>query len=117
MAVETAQGDWTKGATSAWANYLDSSQNVAGQTKRLFGNAFSLMEDSIVNFTMTGKLSSADLTKSILADMARIATRQAASGLLGSLGGRSFFLLVYPAINHQYDLGACHAISYTWSRS
>ncbi|NMX26267.1 phage tail tape measure protein [Pseudomonas sp. WS 5406] len=85
--VEAAQGDWTKGATSAWANYLDSAQNVAGQTKSLFGNAFSSMEDSIVNFAMTGKMSFSDFTKSILADMARIATRQAASGLLGSLVG------------------------------
>ncbi|WP_339426317.1 phage tail tape measure protein [Pseudomonas proteolytica] len=85
--VETAQGDWTKGATAAWENYLDSARNVAGQTKSLFGNAFSSMEDSIVNFAMTGKLSFADFTKSILADMARIATRQAASGLLGSLVG------------------------------
>ncbi len=85
--VEAAQGDWTKGATAAWANYLDSAQNIAGQTRSLFGNAFSSMEDSIVNFAMTGKLSFADFTKSILADMARIATRQAASGLLGSLVG------------------------------
>ncbi|WP_282374408.1 MULTISPECIES: phage tail tape measure protein [Pseudomonas] len=85
--VEAAQSDWTKGATSAWANYLASAQNIAGQTKSLFGNAFSSMEDSIVNFAMTGKLSFADFTKSILADMARIATRQAASGLLGSLVG------------------------------
>ena len=85
--VEAAQGEWTKGATSAWANYLDSAQNVAGQTKSLFGNAFSSMEDAVVNFATTGKFSFADFTKSVLADMARIATRQAASGLLGSLVG------------------------------
>jgi len=85
--VEKAQGDWTKGATSAWANYLDSASNIAGQTKILFGNAFSSMEDAVVNFAMTGKLSFADFTKSILADMARIATRQAGSALLGSLVG------------------------------
>ncbi|SDS99148.1 phage tail tape measure protein [Pseudomonas granadensis] len=85
--VEKAQGDWTKGATSAWANYLDSASNIAGQTKALFGNAFSSMEDAIVNFAMTGKLSFADFTKSILADMARIATRQASSALLSSLVG------------------------------
>lgn len=85
--VEAAQGDWTKGATAAWDNYLDSAANIAGQTKSLFGNAFSSMEDSIVNFAMTGKLSFADFTKSILADMARIATRQASSALLGSLVG------------------------------
>lgn len=43
------------------------------------------MEDAVVNFAMTGKFSFADFTKSVLADMARIATQQAASGLLGSL--------------------------------
>lgn len=85
--VEAAQGDWTKGATAAWENYLDSAQNIAGQTKSLFGNAFSSMEDSLVNFAITGKASFADFTKSILADMARIATRQASSALLGSLVG------------------------------
>ncbi len=85
--VEAAQGDWTKGATSAWANYLDSASNIAGQTKTLFGNAFSSMEDAVVNFAMTGKLSFADFAKSILADMARIATRQASSALLSSLVG------------------------------
>ncbi|MBD8099795.1 MULTISPECIES: phage tail tape measure protein [Pseudomonas fluorescens group] len=85
--VESAQGDWTKGATAAWENYLDSAKDIAGQTKSLFGNAFSSMEDSIVNFAMTGKASFSDFAKSILADMARIATRQAASGLLGSLVG------------------------------
>ncbi|WP_456021495.1 phage tail tape measure protein [Pseudomonas protegens] len=85
--VGAAQGDWTKGATSAWANYLDSASNIAGQTKTLFGNAFSSMEDAVVNFAMTGKLSFADFTKSILADMARIATRQASSALLSSLVG------------------------------
>ena len=85
--VENAQGDWTKGATAAWENYLDSAQNIAGQTKSLFGNAFSSMEDSLVNFAISGKASFADFTKSILADMARIATRQASSALLGSLVG------------------------------
>lgn len=85
--VENAQGDWTKGATAAWDNYLDSARNIAGQTKSLFGNAFSSMEDAVVNFAMTGKASFSDFAKSILADMARIATRQASSALLSSLVG------------------------------
>lgn len=80
--VQTAQGGWTNGATSAWENYLDSAKNVAGQTKTLFGNAFSSMEDAIVNFATTGKLSFSDFAKSIISDMARIAARQAATGLL-----------------------------------
>ncbi len=85
--VENAQGDWTNGATAAWDNYLNSAKDVAGQTKALFGNAFSSMEDAIVNFALTGKLSFADFAKSIIADMARIAARQAASSALSSLFG------------------------------
>jgi lambda family phage tail tape measure protein len=83
--MTAAQGDWSAGASSAWQNYLESARDVAGQTKSLFTNAFSSMEDAIVNFAMNGKLSFADFTKSILADMARIATRQAASGLLSGI--------------------------------
>ncbi|WP_130931594.1 phage tail tape measure protein [Pseudomonas sp. Sample_24] len=91
--MTAAQGDWSVGASSAWQNYLDSARDVAGQTKSLFTNAFSSMEDAIVNFAMTGKLSFADFTKSILADMARIASRQASSALLSSLvgAGASYF--------------------------
>ena len=85
--MTAAQGDWSAGASSAWQNYLESARDVAGQTKSLFTNAFSSMEDAIVNFAMTGKLSFSDFAKSILADMARIATRQASSALLGSLAG------------------------------
>jgi len=85
--VEAAQGDWTKGATSAWANYLDSARNIAGQTKALFGNAFSSMEDAVVNFATTGKGSFSEFTKSVLADMARIAVRQASSQAMSALFG------------------------------
>ncbi|AEA70174.1 Putative phage tail length tape measure protein [Pseudomonas brassicacearum subsp. brassicacearum NFM421] len=85
--MTAAQGSWSAGASSAWQNYLESARDVAGQTKSLFTNAFSSMEDAIVNFAMTGKLSFADFTKSILADMARIATRAAASSAMEALFG------------------------------
>jgi lambda family phage tail tape measure protein len=85
--MSEAQGDWRKGATSAFSNYLESARNVAGQTRDLFTNAFSSMEDAVVNFAMTGKFSFADFTKSILADMARIATRAAASSAMEALFG------------------------------
>lgn len=88
--MSASQSDWRNGATSAFQNYLDSARDVAGQTRALFGNAFSSMEDAVVNFAVTGKASFGDFTKSILADMARIAARQAASGLLSSLVGSAF---------------------------
>jgi lambda family phage tail tape measure protein len=85
--MTAAQGSWSAGASSAFQNYLDSAKDVAGQTKSLFTSAFSSMEDAIVNFAMTGKLSFADFAKSILADMARIAARQASSEALSALFG------------------------------
>lgn len=85
--MTSAQGSWTAGASSAWENYLESTRDVAGQTKSLFTNAFSSMEDAIVQFAMTGKLSFADFAKSVLADMAKIAARQASSAALSSLFG------------------------------
>ncbi|HBN9555421.1 phage tail tape measure protein [Pseudomonas aeruginosa] len=88
--ITKAQGDWHSGASSAFQTYLESARDVAGQTKSLFTSAFSSMEDSIANFATTGKLSFSDFAKSILADMARIATRAAASQALSSLFGGFF---------------------------
>ncbi len=85
--MSVAQSDWRNGATSAFSNYLDSARDVAGQTKSLFSNAFTGMEDALVKFVMTGKLSFSDLAKSIIADMARIEIRKASSSALSSLFG------------------------------
>ncbi|WP_446443472.1 phage tail tape measure protein [Pseudomonas sp. 1176_21] len=85
--VDAQQQDWSLGARSAFSTYLEQARDVAGQTRTLFGNAFTSMEDAVANFAITGKLSFSDFTKSVLADMARIATRQAASGLLSSIAG------------------------------
>jgi len=85
--MSAAQSDWRNGATSAFSNYLESARNVAGQTRELFANAFSSMEDAVANFAMTGKFSFGDFAKSVLADMARIATRAAASEGLSALFG------------------------------
>lgn len=85
--VDAAQADWSLGARSAFALYLEQARDVAGQTRTLFSNAFSSMEDAVANFAITGKLSFSDFAKSVLADMARIATRQAITGIAGSLFG------------------------------
>lgn len=85
--MTAAQGSWSAGASSAFQNYLDSARDVAGQTKSLFTNAFSSMEDAIVNFALTGKLSFSDFAKSIISDLVRIEARQAASSGLSALFG------------------------------
>ncbi|KAA8712949.1 phage tail tape measure protein [Pseudomonas cannabina] len=85
--MTTAQNGWSSGASSAFQDYLEQARDVAGQTKTLFTNAFDSMDDSLANFVISGKFSFSDFTKSVLSDMARIATRQASSALLGSLFG------------------------------
>jgi len=87
--VRSAQADWKNGAKSALENYLNSASNVADQTKGLFSNAFQGMEDAIVRFATTGKLSFADFATSVVADLARIAARQAMAGLVGNFLGSS----------------------------
>ena len=57
--------------------YFSTIKSFAEETGEVVAKAFQGMEDALVKFVMTGKLNFADLTRSILADMARIAIRQA----------------------------------------
>lgn len=76
--------DWSVGAKSAVATYLESAQDIAGQTNRLWSNAFNGMEDALVNFAKTGKLSFSSLADSIISDMIRMQVR---ASMAQSLGG------------------------------
>lgn len=91
--VDELQSDWSVGARAAFGTYLEQARNVAGQTRTLFTNAFSNMEDSIVTFVKTGKLSFKDFADGVIEDLIRIQVRQAAVGFLGTafgfLGGGS----------------------------
>ncbi|EBY1954367.1 phage tail tape measure protein [Salmonella enterica subsp. enterica serovar Sandiego] len=85
--VDTAQGDWTQGASRALDNFLVQGSNVAGMTENVFTNAFNGMADGIANFALTGKMDFRSFTVSILADLAKMEARIAASKLLGSVLG------------------------------
>lgn len=85
--IDQAQADWSNGARGAFQDYMDSARDVAGQTRNLFSNAFGNMEDAVVNFVKTGKLSFKDFADQVVADLIRIQVRQAAAGFLGSALG------------------------------
>lgn len=90
--LELAQKDWSLGATEALKNYADEAANTAKMTEDAFGNAFKGLEDALVKFVQTGKLDFKSLVDSILADIARIAIKQAVTGplanaLSGLIGG------------------------------
>jgi lambda family phage tail tape measure protein len=62
--------------------YGEEASNVGAQIGNAMTDAFHGAEDAFVQFTMTGKLSFKSLASSILADIARIESRKAISGLL-----------------------------------
>lgn len=83
--VDAASGDWTQGASRALDNFLAQGSNVAGMTENVFTNAFNGMADGVANFALTGKMDFRGFTVSILADLAKMEARIAASKILGGL--------------------------------
>lgn len=81
-----AEGDWVNGANRAFENYSYSAANVAQQTADAFSNAFRGMEDALVKFVTTGKLSFTELANNIVADITRIIIKQQLSNALGVAG-------------------------------
>ncbi|MEN5288557.1 phage tail tape measure C-terminal domain-containing protein, partial [Stenotrophomonas lactitubi] len=85
--LRLAEGNWLAGAGAAWANYQQEAGNYARQMGDTVTTIIGGFEDAWVRFTTTGKLSFSDLTKSVLADLARIAARQAIMGIANAVAG------------------------------
>lgn len=83
--LRQAEGNWLAGTSAAWANYQQTASNYAQQMGDTVGTVIGGFEDAWVKFTTTGKLSFSDLTKSVLADLARIAARQAIMGIVNAV--------------------------------
>lgn len=82
-----AQRDYRNGAKRAWDNIRADAADVAGATEDMLTTGFNSARDALANFAITGKANFKDFTISVLADMARIASQQAASSLLSGLVG------------------------------
>lgn len=85
--MEASRGSFTSGAKIAWQEYADSASNASGMTQTLFSHAFSSMEDAIVSFSTSGKLSFKGFANSVISDISRIAARMAISGIASSAIG------------------------------
>jgi lambda family phage tail tape measure protein len=91
-----------KGATLGVATYLDEIGNFAKFTEDATTRALRGMEDSLVRFVQTGKLSFKDMANSIIADLIRIQLRQSIMGPLAGLIGNA----INPGVVSQAQKGS-----------
>lgn len=84
---QAAERTWSVGANRAIQSYADTAGHVGKSTETMFSNTFRNMEDAIVQFAITGKASFTNLANGIVADVMRIYTRMAITGLIGKVGG------------------------------
>ena len=68
---------------TGFRQYIDEISDFASFTEDATVRAFKGMEDALVNFSKTGKLSFGDLARSIIADLIRIQARQTMLSILG----------------------------------
>ncbi len=78
--------DWKSGMDEAIKQYAASSKNAAQTAQEAFTRAFSSMEDAIVQFATTGKISFSGLANSIISDMIRMQVRAAMAPATAGLG-------------------------------
>ena len=86
MRLESSREAWA-GAYRATQEYFSEATNLAQGFENLTSNAFSSMEDAIVAFASTGKLSFSDMVNSMISDLIRLTVRANITGpLAGALG-------------------------------
>ena len=68
---------WQDGLTRGFLKVKDAAQDMAAQTEKFVVNAFSNMENALVNFVTKGKLDFRGFVDSIIADLVRIQIRRA----------------------------------------
>lgn len=80
------------GAAEAMRKYAEDAGNTAAQVEGAMTQAFQGMEDALVTFVTTGKLSFTDLANSIVADITRMIIKQMMFNALGmgKAGGGGF---------------------------
>jgi lambda family phage tail tape measure protein len=83
--LDGLQANWALGARAGFADYAASARNAAQASSNLIGNAFKGMEDALVTFVKTGKLSFSSLVDSILSDLVRMSIQTAVTGPLAGV--------------------------------
>lgn len=83
-----AEASALNGIKKGTADYVDEAANLSKQFEQTTTKTLQGLEDGLVSFVQTGKIDFKSLADSIIADLIRIAARQAIAGVFG--GGESF---------------------------
>lgn len=108
--LENSREGWD-GALLGTREYFAQSTNLARGFRDLMTSSFSSMEDALVSFTSTGKLSFTDMVNGMVSDLARLAVRQSVTGpLAGALsfgmgGASSWFSGLLSASGNVFSGG------------
>lgn len=86
-----AEASALNGIKQSTADYVDEAANLSKQFGQTTTKTLQGLEDGLVNFVQTGKLDFKSLADSIIADLIRIAARQAIAGVFGGGGGGGGF--------------------------
>lgn len=82
--------DPLSGSIRGLRSYSNEAMNLAKGIEGAWTSGFTAMEDALVKFTMSGKLSFSDMANSIISDLMRIAIRSSITGPLASGLGSLF---------------------------
>ena len=82
-----ANREFNVGWKNAMDRYVEDSRNAADQARNIFGTVTRGMEDLIVNFVKTGKLSLKDFANSIIETFVRIQAQRLIGGIFGGASG------------------------------
>lgn len=85
--MDAAMGDWRNGAIRAMEDMRDQFSDVAGQMDQTFTDAFGNMNQAIVQWEQTGKLSGDQFAKNLIGDLTQIELHVVESQILQSILG------------------------------
>ncbi|GBH24563.1 phage tail tape measure protein [Burkholderia vietnamiensis] len=82
--MDAMQADWMTGVTQGWHDYADAAANNMALAQTAFTDTTNTLQQTFDTFVKTGKLNFADMTRSILSDLAKIAAQKAIVGLVNT---------------------------------
>lgn len=83
--ADAAMADWRNGALRAMEDMRDQFSDVAGQVDQTFTNAFSNMNQAIVQWVQTGKFSGKQFADNLISDLMQIELHVLESKILNSI--------------------------------